>query len=143
MWHPATSEARSSGRLSRGLALVLGLCSLACSGETPLGSGGGPAPASDSVTGIRGLLVSDPLPNPFGDNSRRVAWVALSEGAAPTGFTAQVQVSSGASFRRPVINGGFDPAPLAALVGDTVEVTVRRDSRFVGVVAGDMSGAVQ
>jgi hypothetical protein len=52
-------------------------------------------------------------------------WVALSEGSAPTGFTAQVRVSSGATFRRPVINGGFDPAPLAALVGDTVAVTVR------------------
>lgn len=123
MWQRSRSEARRSGRLSRGLALALGLWSLACSGEAPLG-GGGPSAASDSLTDNPGLLISEPLPASAAEGFRRVSWVALAEGTAPTGFTAHVRVSSGASFRRPVINGGFDPAPLAALVGDTVVVTV-------------------
>jgi len=121
MWKRSNSEARRSGRLSRVLALAL--WSLACSGEVPLG-GGGPSPASDSLPDNPGLLISEPLPAPAAGGLQRVSWVALAEGTVPTGFTAHVRVSSGASFRRPVINGGFDPAPLAALVGDTVSVTV-------------------
>jgi len=108
-----------SARLRGALALGLGFSLLACAVDSPLGD----CPDCPVPT-APGLLVSEPIPAPFGAGAGQVAWVALEAGAVTSGFTAQVRMSSGGTVRRAVINGGFDPAPLAAVVGDTVTVTV-------------------
>ena len=105
--------------LARALMLGLGLGLLACAGESPLGD----CPDC-ALPETPGLLVSEPLAAPAGAGANLVAWVALEAGSIPEGFIAQLRTTSGGSVRSPVINGGFDPAPLAAVVGDTVLVTV-------------------
>jgi alpha-tubulin suppressor-like RCC1 family protein len=65
-----------------------------------------------------------------------MVYVALEPGTAPTGVTATVRgVASGATATTAVQNGGFDPVPVTAHVGDTV-VTVVRDASGALVFTG-------
>jgi alpha-tubulin suppressor-like RCC1 family protein len=65
-----------------------------------------------------------------------MVYVALEPGTAPTGVTATVRgVASGATATTAVQNGGFDPVPVTAYVGDTV-VTAVRDASGAVVFTG-------
>jgi len=84
------------------------------------------------------LIVSDPvLPARFasgtGAASARessaedgVAYVSLRPGTAPSGKTATIRrVGGGAERFMAVFDGGFDPVPVGAGVGDSIDVIVR------------------
>jgi len=106
----------------------------------------------DHITGLvivpsQGMIVSHPVPAPAGAaqpgatlsgalaaaaDGDSVVYTSLVPGTAPTGVTATVRaLTSGATVTTVIQDGGFDPIPLAAKVGDTV-----------ATVAFDASGAV-
>jgi alpha-tubulin suppressor-like RCC1 family protein len=71
---------------------------------------------------VRGLVRQGGLPTPTGDS---VVYVSLPPGSAPTGTSAMIRnLSSNATLSTPVFDGGFDPKPLVARTGDSVEVVV-------------------
>ena len=54
-----------------------------------------------------------------------VAYVSLPPGAFPDGITATISnLASGASRTESMVNGGFDPVPIPANVGDTLQIEV-------------------
>ena len=84
-----------------------------------------------------GLIVSDPVtvataasPRSAGVASSSgggsdVVYVSLTPGTTPTGTRASIRrVGDLTSVTTAVVDGGFDPVPVAAQAGDTVEVTV-------------------
>jgi len=94
-----------------------------------------PGPCSDCPP-PQGLVVSDPLPptplaggggasalaSGAGDS---VVYVSLPPGTAPAGTRAIVRrVGNGDSLTTAVIDGGFDPVPVAAQADDSIEVVV-------------------
>jgi Bacterial Ig-like domain/Bacterial Ig-like domain (group 2) len=87
---------------------------------------------------LEGLVVSDPGPAlaasvtgadvflPAGGVGDSLVYVSLEPGTAPTGIMATlINLGSGRTVSTPVQDGGFDPVPLAARIGDSVEVAVR------------------
>ena len=65
-----------------------------------------------------------------------VAFVSLIPGAAPSGVTATVQSpAAGQSLTALVSNGGFDPVPIGARVGDSIRVVVQDDQGAVVIEA--------
>jgi hypothetical protein len=54
-----------------------------------------------------------------------VVYVSLPPGAIPNGIAADISVlRTGSSVSRPLVDGGFDPVAVSAVVGDTIAVTV-------------------
>ena len=112
------------------LSLVAGM--LACSEATTA-----PSPAAANLFGG---IVSDPVLPASGmvpvigaaGRSARVdgidgaAFVSLSPGAQPQGTSAAiVNLRTHDSVSTPMTQGGFDPVPLPAISGDTLEISVR------------------
>jgi alpha-tubulin suppressor-like RCC1 family protein/uncharacterized protein YjdB len=61
-----------------------------------------------------------------------VVYASMTPGTAPAGVTATVRsLASGSLLTTAVQDGGFDPVPITAEVGDTVEVVVRDGSGAV------------
>jgi hypothetical protein len=89
------------------------------------------ARASDPVLGA-GLLVSGPItPRPSsataGAPAEPVVYVSLMPGTMADGRSATiVNLRTGAAFSAVVVNGGFDPQPITAAVGDTIDVGVHQ-----------------
>jgi hypothetical protein len=78
-------------------------------------------------------VVSDPVVAPVsagtslsGEASVAVVYVSLPPGTIPDGEQATIRnPHTGASLTVPMVDGGFDPVPLEAAAGDTVELDVR------------------
>lgn len=95
---------------------------------------GGPPPPPEP---LRELVVSDtaaaarlagsaPVARTANDAGDEVAYVSLPPGAAPLGAHATIRVIGGAApLFMPIRDGGFDPIPIAANVGDSIEVSVQ------------------
>lgn len=118
------------------LAIVTGVTWLTACSDHPIGlkSGGPPPPPS-------GLFVSGPVraPSPVAQvgsvqtrsdaaaasSGATVAYVSLSPGTVPGASSAIVQrVGAAASVTTAALNGGFDPVPVPAQAGDSVDVRV-------------------
>ncbi len=125
-------RARAASLLRRQAAVIGLLAVLArCGSESP----------TDVVIPPSGMLVSNPLVSPAAPAASRLTtsvraagvvgedtmvYVTLEPGTAPTGVTATVRgLASGATATTPVQDGGFDPVPVTARAGDSVEVVVR------------------
>ena len=128
-------DTMTRGAVVGSLALLL-----ACNGET-----NGPIVVPDHLLVSNPHVLSATLTPPritisavaagaVGEDT--MVYVALEPGTAPTGVTATVRgVASGATATTAVQNGGFDPVPVTAYVGDTV-VTAVRDASGAVVFAG-------
>jgi len=126
-------------RAAGGILIVAGLALACTDSQAPSVGDTGPSP----------FLVSSPVPDPSPSSgvattsrfSAAVVYVSLPAGAIPNGITAIIHnLRSGSSVTAPVVNGGFDPVALAAIVGDTLAVAVQMagggGSSFLSVVAG-------
>src|SRR2546425_116181 len=61
--------------------------------------------------------------------SDSIVFVSLASGTAPEGYTAVVRnTTTGLSLTARMIDGGFDPVPLGARVGQTIQVVVKNAS---------------
>ena len=87
---------------------------------------------------LQDLIVSDAVPAariasgartavaPVSSAGDEVAYVSLPPGTQPTGRTARIRlVGSAGSQVTTVIDGGFDPVPVNAGAGDSIDVSVR------------------
>src|SRR5712692_1455215 len=128
----------SGPRLAQTIALAL-LTALGWLGGC---SDGPPGLHSEDPGGVvvppsQGLIVSDPVPAavlaaevgaalaPAGGAGDSVAYVSLAPGTAPRGSLAIVRrVGGAATLTTTVLDGGFDPVPVGARAGDSVEVVV-------------------
>jgi hypothetical protein len=135
---------RRSLRLVAALAPLLAV--LSCGGAD------GPAPPTSAIarpsdsTLLAGLYASGPVasaslsPDRIGANgsaasrsaaaSAEVSWVSLVPGTVPDGTSATI-VNRRTAQRITVttVDGGFDPLPIPASLGDTVEVSVSRPGK--------------
>lgn len=104
--------------------------------------GEGPGQAATMV--LPGLLVSHPLPvqglpgaspmTPASGVSDGVVFVSLKPGTVPSGERATIRdLATGVSVTTLVVEGGFDPIPISASVGDSLDVEITRPS-LLGVV---------
>lgn len=111
--HVHLSTAR---RLSARRAVVVGICCLtACKDATR--SRDVPRPI-DPVLNAN-IIVSNSAPS--------LAYVSLPPGTIADGVTAAIaNRRSGAVAMATLVNGGFDPVPIPAVVGDTMDVSVTR-----------------
>jgi alpha-tubulin suppressor-like RCC1 family protein len=114
------------GRLAAVPAIVIAIaltCIAACSDGT------GPRSAETSL----GLIVSAPVRSPVGavgatvpaassvGAAATVVYVSLPPGSMPAGTQATItNQANGQSISTVVVDGGFDPVPLAASIGDTL-----------------------
>lgn len=58
-------------------------------------------------------------------NTAHLVYFSLPEGSVPNGGSAHLRVArTGAVAQLEVVDGGFDPIALTAIVGDTIEVTI-------------------
>lgn len=75
--------------------------------------------ASPSLGAIRiSAAISD-------GGAERLVYVSLPSGAFPSGTMAIIRnTSRGPRLTQPMVDGGFDPIPIAAGVGDTVEIAI-------------------
>jgi alpha-tubulin suppressor-like RCC1 family protein len=95
-------------------------------------------PPGDTVAPLpQGMIVSDPVPTaslaaqaraapaPASGAGDRVAYVSLGVGTVPAGSRAVVRrVGEVATLTTAVVGGGFDPVPVTAAAGDSIEVVV-------------------
>jgi len=97
----------------------------------------GTGPESVQLPSRPYLMVSDPLTASAGLAGSRVAgvapsnvaYVSLVPGSVPAGVEADiVNRGTGASITTVLVDGGFDPTPIAATVGDTLVATITRPS---------------
>ena len=144
---PATRRSgpmRSAPLVKVRLALA-GLLALGWVGACSESSGG---PNSVIAAPTEGLLVSDPVVPAAASTADRgwggaafrgaagdgdsVVFVSLTPGTQPAGVIASVRtLTSNSTLTTAVEDGGFDPVPVGAHVGDTVEVIVRDGSGAV------------
>ena len=134
--------------ISTGLAMLVAV--LSCGGSdglAPSGSDtGAKVPASDATL-LAGLTASGPVANAsMGANrssvnasvgpSEEVSWVSLIPGTVVDGMTATiVNRRTAQGLTTAIVDGGFDPQPISASVGDTIQVTVSRvDKPDVGAL---------
>src|SRR6266849_1345829 len=103
------------------------------------GCSDGPSdPCSTCPPPPQGLIVSDPAPAggvaaragtaaaPASGAGDSVAYVSLAPGTVPAGSWATIRrVGDAATVTDTVRDGGFDPVPVGARVGDSIEVIVR------------------
>jgi alpha-tubulin suppressor-like RCC1 family protein/uncharacterized protein YjdB len=82
-----------------------------------------PIPVGVAVSGAQ-LGASLSAASPSADDS--VAYVSLTPGTAPSGSSATIRrIGSTSSFQTGVFDGGFDPVPVIAGAGDSIEVVIR------------------
>jgi Big-like domain-containing protein len=111
------------------IMVVVGLVGMASCND-------GTGPGESLPQGSAYLLVSNPLTALTGSAGARVAgaassinvaYVSLVPGSVPAGVVAEiVNRATGASITTVLVNGGFDPTPIAATVGDTLLATITR-----------------
>ena len=125
--------------ISTALAMLVAV--LSCGGADSVAPSGSDdsakVPASDATL-LAGLTVSGPVANAgIGSNgssvsasldpSTEVSWVSLVPGTIPDGTAATiVDRRTAQSLTTAIVDGGFDPQPIAASLGDTIQVTVSR-----------------
>lgn len=96
-----------------------------------------PGPDTTSLTTqASGLIISNPLPAAVfappaqasaalaGSSGSDVVYVSLTPGTVPTGSLASVRRVGDAASLTTVTDGGFDPVPVPAQVGDSIDVVV-------------------
>jgi alpha-tubulin suppressor-like RCC1 family protein/uncharacterized protein YjdB len=67
--------------------------------------------------------------------AERLVYVSLPSGSYPTGATALIRNATlGQSVSQPMVDGGFDPIPISAGVGDTIEIVVRTNSVVLATI---------
>ena len=112
--------------LRRRLGLLAGLLWLAGCSDPPVG------PCCEPLQPA-GLVVSDPGRAPSlvaragsaGAGGTTVAYVSLSPGTVPGGSRASARrLGDVAALTTAVLDGGFDPVPISAQVGDSIDVRV-------------------
>jgi alpha-tubulin suppressor-like RCC1 family protein len=126
--------------VTRGTAIPALLLAAACAGTIACLDSSGPVsrrPVSPLDT-LPGLLVSEPVDAPpvLGNAmmlsagtsaAAHVVYVSMVPGTVPTGLQATIRdQASGVSVTTAVVNGGFDPVPIPAEVGDTLQVEITR-----------------
>ncbi len=119
---------------------------MGCAGDsTPTG------PGTTPVSSTLPFIVSSPTTPPSESvsraavrtNSPALAYISLPPGTFPTGLSATMaDAHTGSTTASPLVNGGFDPAPLPAVVGDTVTVDVsfaaaQAPEHFSFLISGD------
>lgn len=102
------------------------------------GGADGLAPSSSDSTLLAGLNASGPVTAGYvaadriaasgnSASSAEVSWVSLVPGTIPDGAAATIANRRTAQrLTTAIVDGGFDPQPIPARVGDTIEVTVSR-----------------
>lgn len=116
-------------------ALAIPVAVLSCGGADSLAPNTFATP-SDSIL-FAGLYASGPIPtrdiaaDRIGASgsaaSLDVSWVSLIPGTVPDGTTATiVNRRTAQRITVAIVDGGFDPQPISASVGDTVEVSASR-----------------
>jgi len=135
MWRPYHTAMKRNPmvlvRAGAGLAVLVALGWLGgCSDDST-------GPCTDCPPSPEGLIVSDPAVTvgsaegvgsgaALASAGEDVAYVSLPPGAVPTGSAATIRrVGDGGSLVTPVQDGGFDPVPVAAGVGDSIDIIVR------------------
>ena len=130
-----TSRMRQAVGVRRLLRALAGLATLAglnaCSDGSRITPPPPPPPPSNA-------LVSDPLapqaaarpPSPAGlvsgGSAERLVYVSLPSRAHPGGSNVTIHnTAGGPTVTQTMINGGFDPVPIPAGVGDTIQIVVR------------------
>ena len=132
-----SSVATLSVRSARWIAVATVISSIACSTDT---AGVSPPVASepalilsDTAAGAR-IAVSSAIAmssasaeSPLaGASAEQIAYVSLPPATSPNGVTATIRNRvTGASITVAVIDGGFDPVPIAAVAGDVLDIEVR------------------
>ncbi len=132
-------------------ALVL-LCALACSDDPPTITPPPPpppVPASPVITepqtrfdvtlasrsGAPGASVAAAQAGETLGAAERLVYVSLPSGSYATGVSALIRNTTlGASVAQPMLDGGFDPVPIAAGVGDTIEIVVRGSGGLLATI---------
>jgi alpha-tubulin suppressor-like RCC1 family protein len=127
------------GHAAVGLLIVLGLVLGCTDSQAPSVSDTGPSP----------FLVSSPVPDPSpsssvagtGRLSATAVYVSLPPGTIPNGINATIRdLRTDSRVTVGVVNGGFDPVALPALVGDTLAMAVQTagggSPSYLSVVAG-------
>ena len=110
-------------------------------GLAPSSSATGANARTSDSTLLAGLSASGPIANAsIGFNrsavqasvgpSAQVSWVSLVPGTVPDGGTATiVNLATAESITTAIMEGGFDPQPIPARLGDTIQVAVSRAGR--------------
>jgi len=113
-------------------ALAMLVAVLSCRGADSL------APSTSDSTLLSGLYASGPVAsasdasnsvsgNASVDPSVEVSWVSLVPGTVPDGSAAKiVNRRTARSLTTVIVDGGFDPQPISASLGDTIQVIVSR-----------------
>ena len=95
-----------------------------------------PGPCTSCPPPPPGLNVSNPVPSvalasgvrggvALASSSSDVVYVSLAPGTVPTGSHAAVRrVGDATALTTPVADGGFDPVPVAAQVGDAIDIVI-------------------
>lgn len=100
----------------------------ACSderGPTGVNIGGASSIASEPVSGAGSAQVASATISANALLATSAVYVSLPSGTVPSAALAVVKnVASGLAITRPIVNGGLDPVPVAASVGDRLEVTI-------------------
>jgi hypothetical protein len=121
------------GRGATWLTLVGVLSVGACHGDGPIA----PPPLPPPPPPLREVVVSNPVTRTSSGAARpaiplalaataETTYVSLPPGTAPGGDLATIRnLRTASSVVAPVGDGGFDPVPLSAVAGDTIEVVVR------------------
>ena len=98
-------------------------------------------PCSDCAQ-IRSIL-SNPIPTSIlasatvvprvaNGTAEELVYVSLAPGAVPEGDRAAIRrVGDTVSFTTAIVDGGFDPVPIVASVGDVIEISVRNSSDVI------------
>jgi alpha-tubulin suppressor-like RCC1 family protein len=109
--------------------------SLTVAGVLALGCSDGQGPMVEQPLPPTPFVVSSPVPAPpsaasgvarFESAASIVVYISLPPGNVPGGRTATIRDERvGSSATVTIVDGGFDPVPLAANVGDTLAITVQ------------------
>ncbi len=95
-------------------------------------------PRATSTSGMRGLIVSQPIGGNGGAQAAGpsfeaaaapsgAVYVSMVPGTVPTGVSVTIRdQANGLSVTAPVVGGGFDPVAIPARVGDTLLVEISR-----------------
>lgn len=116
-------------RISCGLAAAVLWWAMACSDSNS-------SPSSPTYDSLPGLVVSPLVSHSSagahiqasgGSGGPVTAYVSLLPGSVPSGLAAMIRdPSTGAAVSVEVVDGGFDPVPIPAKVGDTLVVNITR-----------------
>jgi alpha-tubulin suppressor-like RCC1 family protein len=130
MTYVRTKVSSGAWRLSRLGAVLVLMGGAGCIDDTTAPGG--------NASGGGGLLLAAAQPGLYQQaTTETVTYVSLSPGKAPGGVTATAtDLANGVSVTAPVEDGGFDPVPLRAGIGDSVEVVIRDAAGIAAAMFG-------